>query len=138
MQAKLAAMTDEVRHKWVKDIVKRLMKAWGLKEQQALAKYLGLHDNTVNNWVQNRTLPWKAILTCHQETGHSLDWLWDGNSEPNAAISQQQTKAFKAGARKVLESCESIEMIKQLDKNGFEWVLKGLMTELNKAFVTIE
>jgi hypothetical protein len=56
-------------------LVKRLIKAYQLKDITALSKALGYKVRTIKGWLKNGKVPLAVVFRCHDGTGVSLDWL---------------------------------------------------------------
>jgi hypothetical protein len=121
----LKNMSDEQRQRWMRDIVNRMMKAWGVTEQKGLAEILGIHGNTPSNWIQKKAVPWTVIYTCHKMTGVSLDWLYDGE-KTRIEVTPVLRKSFESKAVELMTYSEDMGLIRKLKPDGYDFVATGL------------
>jgi hypothetical protein len=119
-------LTDSQRQKWAKLQVNRMMQAWQVEDHSGLAAKFGAHERTPSNWIQNRAVPWTAIYTCHEQTGRTLDWLYNGK-EADKVISVSQRRAFEKSVSNVLHSAEQMGMVHVAGDIGYKMVVQGLV-----------
>jgi hypothetical protein len=128
----LKDMSDEERRKWAKQIVRRMMDAWQVPDQKSLAAKLDLNEKAPTNWIQKRSVPWNAVYTCHAETGKSLDWLYNGKTQAIEITSAMQG-ALEKNTATLLESSETMNMLKVLDEGATKFFVTGMV----KSFLKI-
>jgi hypothetical protein len=128
----LKNMTDEDRRKWAKQIVKRMMSAWQVADQKSLAAKLELNEKAPTNWIQKRSVPWHAVYSCHIETGKSLDWLYNGKLQAIEWTASMQ-RAFEKDTARLLDSSETMNMLKVLDEGANKFFVTGMV----KSFLKI-
>lgn len=128
-KAFLRSMTTEERHRWVKDIVDRMLQAWQLCERKALAQKLGFHDNTVGNWISKGVVPWESIYTCHIETGRSLNWLFKGE-EDEITLTTDTLVQIRTALESIMVMGEKMNLISQNEDNGHKLMAKTLTDEV--------
>lgn len=61
-----------------KDVIFRLVEAYGFSSRQALCNHLGVSQSTLANRSARDTFPADWVIICHMETGASLTWLTTG------------------------------------------------------------
>jgi len=61
-----------------KDVILRLVDAYGFSSRQALCAHLGVSQSTLANRSARDTFPADWVIICHMETGASLTWLTTG------------------------------------------------------------
>ncbi|WP_277971934.1 phage repressor protein CI [Pantoea agglomerans] len=61
-----------------KDVILRLVDAYGFSSRQALCTHLGVSQSTLANRSARDTFPADWVIICHMETGVSLTWLTTG------------------------------------------------------------
>jgi hypothetical protein len=118
--------------KWAKAIVNRLMLAWQVDDHKTLAAIVGVHPNTPSNWIQKKTVPWTVIYSCHKSTENSLDWLYDGTQAPLEITASARAK-IESSAMTLMSYSEKMGLIKQMRKDGYRSVAKGLTTTVIEA-----
>ncbi|MDN4134176.1 phage repressor protein CI [Pantoea ananatis] len=96
------------------DVIERLLSAYGVTTQRALAEALNVPSNNVSAWSQRNSVPGSAIIKCVLDTGVDLQWLVNG----------ELAKAnYKRGAE--LPSGESI--LNVITSNRGKAVLRRIM-----------
>ncbi|MDE1190120.1 MAG: phage repressor protein CI [Pantoea sp.] len=65
-------------HKGGKDVIFRIVEAYGFSSRQALCNHLGVSQSTLANRSARDTFPADWVIICHVETGASLFWLTTG------------------------------------------------------------
>lgn len=96
------------------EVIERLLSAYGVTTQRALAEALNVPSNNVSAWSQRNSVPGSAIIRCVLDTGVDLNWLVKGEFA-NANISRA----------KELPSGE--ELLKEVTSNGGKAVLRRIM-----------
>lgn len=77
-----------------KEILQRIMQAYGFTMQKELGDHLGIPSGTMSAWVRREHFPGDVVIVCALDTGASLYWLATGNGgfyESNEAESTEQT-----------------------------------------------
>ncbi|MGK0735882.1 helix-turn-helix domain-containing protein [Yokenella regensburgei] len=62
-----------------KEILQRIMKAYGFTMQKELGDYLDIPSGTMSAWVRREHFPGDVVIVCALDTGASLYWLATGN-----------------------------------------------------------
>lgn len=62
-----------------KDILQRIMQAYGFTLQKELGDYLEIPSGTMSAWVRREHFPGDVVIVCALDTGVSLYWLATGN-----------------------------------------------------------
>ncbi len=122
-------MTQEQRQQWAKEIMGRMMKAWGLKEQKEVAEKVNCHYKMPANWVQTFSIPWSVIYTCHLDTGRSLDWLYNGEISTNMSTPDIQSALIDA-TKVTLKKAIYMNLIDETSRNGLNILTKRLVQDL--------
>ncbi|WP_312239430.1 phage repressor protein CI [Pantoea sp.] len=80
-----------------KDVIFRLVEAYGFSSRQALCNHLDVSQSTLANRSARDTFPDDWVLICHIETGASLKWLITGKGLPfeNTPDSRITTLEYK-------------------------------------------
>jgi len=60
------------------EVIERLLSAYGVTTQRALAEALNVPSNNVSAWSQRNSVPGSAIIKCVLDTGADLRWLTTG------------------------------------------------------------
>lgn len=111
-------MTIEEKRAWAKDIVLRMMRAWGVEEMQDLSRFIGGHLRMPSNWISKGVIPWEVVYTCHLETGASLDWLYNGKV-PVVEATEQIEQTFRQKMVSLLAASERMGFIRKDKSTGF-------------------
>lgn len=77
-----------------KEILQRIMQAYGFTMQKELGDHLGIPSGTMSAWVRREHFPGDVVIVCALDTGASLYWLATGNGsfyESNEAAPTEQT-----------------------------------------------
>lgn len=122
-------MTDFERRQWIKGIIKRIMRSWGLDSQKALARHLELNEYAVYNWVQNSTVPWSTVLECSQQTGRTLDWLITG-IEPEICIPEAEGHKVQKRLCSLMSMAQKMKLINEHNPNGLNTLADKLTDEI--------
>lgn len=121
----IAMSSVDEQKAWTKEIVKRMMQAWNVSDHNALAIKCDVHGRTPSNWIQNKSVPQPMVYHCHQQTGRSLDWLYNGK-EPAVTISEKQRQTFAADAKSLLLNSELLGLITPTESGDYDLLIKGL------------
>ena len=62
-----------------KEILQRIMQAYGFTLQKELGDHLGIPSGTMSAWVRREHFPGDVVIVCALDTGASLYWLATGN-----------------------------------------------------------
>nr|DAG09905.1 MAG TPA: CI repressor [Caudoviricetes sp.] len=62
-----------------KEILQRIMQAYGFTLQKELGDHLGIPSGTMSAWVRREHFPGDVVIVCSLDTGASLYWLATGN-----------------------------------------------------------
>lgn len=68
----------------IRAMIERMQQAYGVDKKQ-LADVFGCKENTINNWVYYRRIPFEQLQQCRKATGHSMDWLMFGTQQDTQA-----------------------------------------------------
>ncbi|WP_421594955.1 phage repressor protein CI [Rahnella sp. PD4] len=101
------------------EILNRLMSAYGVNSQKALAEVLAIPANNISGWIQRDRVPGNPIIKCALDTNADLHWLVTGEFA-NANIS-----SFPK--RKLEMSLSGKTLITTMLSNGGKTVLKRIM-----------
>ncbi|WP_448669202.1 helix-turn-helix domain-containing protein [Enterobacter mori] len=77
-----------------KEILQRIMQAYGFTMQKELGDHLGIPSGTMSAWVRREHFPGDVVIVCALDTGASLYWLATGNGglyESNVVVPAEQT-----------------------------------------------
>jgi len=61
-----------------KDVLQRIMQAYGFTMQKELGEHLGIPSGTMSAWVRRDHFPGDVVIVCSLDTGASLYWLATG------------------------------------------------------------
>lgn len=75
-------------------IVDRMKTALNLKSSKDLAKYFGISDSSVSNWVRRNTVPYAECALITQKNKVSMDWLLFGDEFSNGKNNDAQNVSF--------------------------------------------
>lgn len=79
-QDDMIAVRDAVsQNRGGKEVIARILEAYGFSTRIALCKQLGVSQSTMANRYARDTFPADWVMICHLETGASLVWLSTGN-----------------------------------------------------------
>lgn len=81
-----------------KEILQRIMQAYGFTMQKELGDYLDIPSGTMSAWVRREHFPGDVVIVCALDTGASLYWLATGNGglyESNVTLPTEQTALAK-------------------------------------------
>ncbi len=101
------------------EILNRLMSAYGVNSQKALAEALAIPANNISGWIQRDRVPGNPIIKCALDTNADLHWLVTG-AFANANIS-------RFPKRKLEMSLSGKTLITTMLSNGGKTVLKRIM-----------
>ncbi|AIX49326.1 phage repressor protein [Pantoea sp. PSNIH1] len=65
-----------------KEVISRIVEAYGFSSRQALCNHLGVSQSTLANRSARDTYPADWVIICHMETNASLTWLSTGKGLP--------------------------------------------------------
>ena len=117
------------RRQWIKEIIKRMMAAWGFESKKDLALHLGLNENAAYNWVQNNSIPWPSAYQCSNETGRSMDWIIKGVEPTISLPASCRTKVTKR-ITDVVVMAEQMKLITEANTNGLHTLGDKLTDEV--------
>ncbi|WP_279084551.1 helix-turn-helix domain-containing protein [Gilliamella apis] len=60
-----------------------MVSVYGVKTVKALSDMLGTTVSVISNRVARNTIPYDLIVKCSIDTGAKLNWLLNGEGEPN-------------------------------------------------------
>ncbi|WP_259051882.1 helix-turn-helix domain containing protein [Klebsiella sp. BIGb0407] len=63
------------------EVIERLLSAYGVTTQRALAEALNVPSNNVNAWSQRNSVRGNVIIKCALDTGTDLHWLVKGGKK---------------------------------------------------------
>ena len=128
----LDEMTPIERKIWVKGIISRMMNAWGLTEHKEISKKLGLYENVPAGWIKNGGVPLHAAITCSQDTGVSLDWIYFDikTQEPEFKVTPEIKEKLVNQANKSLITGIRINLISEKNNNGGNIFAQMLIDDL--------
>lgn len=96
------------------EMIERLLSAYGVTTQRALAEALNVPSNNVSAWSQRNSVPGSAIIKCALDTGADLQWLVNG-------------KLAKANIRYESELPSGENLLNEITSNGGKAVLRRIM-----------
>lgn len=73
-----------------KQVVQRILHAYGFTMQKELGDLLGIPSGTMSAWVRRDYFPGDVVITCALDTGVSLRWLATGIGEMSARNNCEQ------------------------------------------------
>lgn len=97
-----------------KEIINRLVTAYGVKTVKALSEMLGTTVSVIGNRIARNTTPYDLIVKCSIDTGAKLQWLLTGEGEPNIDGIKIENKSIEFSE----EDLEKLERIAALKKDG--------------------
>jgi hypothetical protein len=125
-----------------KNILQRIMQAYGFTLQKELGDHLGIPSATMSAWVRRDHFPGDVVVICALDTGASLYWLATGNggvsekkTEEGAALPTglKQLPKYTIHTGKMVESglwFSDESIIEQnilnpalIEKNGLRWLV---------------
>lgn len=125
-------LLNDAEKEKARKIVKRMMSAWGFNDHSELAAECDIHIRTPSNWIQHKGVPWPMLCHCHQQTGRSLDWLYDGK-EAAITVTTEQRHTLAIEIEKLFISSEYFELITPTNEENNQLLIKGLI----KCFVNV-
>lgn len=96
------------------EVIERLLSAYGVTTQRALAEALSVPSNNVSAWSQRNSVPGSAIIKCVLDTGVDLQWLVNG-------------KFAKASLKRVEGLPSGEELLNEITSSGGKAVLRRIM-----------
>ncbi|QPG28610.1 helix-turn-helix domain-containing protein [Pantoea sp. SM3640] len=96
------------------EVIERLLAAYGVTTQRALAKALNVPSNNVSAWSQRNSVPGSAIIKCVLDTDVDLQWLLNG-------------KLANANLERDIELPSGEALLKEITSNGGKAVLRRIM-----------
>ncbi|ELP23353.1 CI repressor [Pantoea agglomerans 299R] len=96
------------------EVIERLLSAYGVTTQRALAEALHVPSNNVSAWAHRNSVPGNAIIKCALDTGTDLRWLVNG-------------ELAKAKSGQIRELLSGEEILKEISSNGGKTVLRRIM-----------
>lgn len=96
------------------EVIERLLSAYGVTTQRALADALNVPSNNVSAWSQRNSVPGSAIIKCVLDTGVDLQWLVSG-------------ELAKANFDYAQELPTGEALLKEITSNGGKSVLRRIM-----------
>ncbi|MEN5020999.1 phage repressor protein CI [Pantoea agglomerans] len=96
------------------EVIERLLSAYGVTTQRALAEALKVPSNNVSAWSQRNSVPGSAIIKCVLDTGVDLQWLLNGKI---ANASSERAENLPSGEA----------LLKEITSNGGKAVLRRIM-----------
>lgn len=96
------------------EVIERLLSAYGVTTQRALAEALNVPSNNVSAWSQRNSVPGNAIIKCVLDTGVDLHWLVNG-------------ELAKANSKRSAELPSGESLLNEITSNGGKAVLRRIM-----------
>lgn len=96
------------------DVIERLLSAYGVTTQRALAESLNVPSNNVSAWSQRNSVPGSAIIKCALDTGVDLQWLVNG-------------KVANANLKRGMDLPSGEALLKEITSNGGKAVLRRIL-----------
>ncbi|MCT2417571.1 helix-turn-helix domain-containing protein [Pantoea sp. XY16] len=96
------------------EVIERLLSAYGVTTQRALAEALKVPSNNVSAWSQRNSVPGSAIIKCVLDTGVDLQWLLYG-------------KLANASLERAVNLPSGEALLKEITSNGGKAVLRRIM-----------
>lgn len=87
-------LLEAMRSSGGKEILQRIMQAYGFTMQKELGDHLDIPSGTMSAWVRREHFPGDVVIVCALDTGASLYWLATGNGglyESNVTLPTEQT-----------------------------------------------
>lgn len=73
-----------------RDVITRILDAYGFKSRQSLCNHLGVSQSTMaNRWMRD-TFPHDWVIACHLDTGTSVLWLSTGHGDASKVDTSSQ------------------------------------------------
>lgn len=82
---------DEILANGGKQVLRRLLDAYGFTMQKELSTLLDISPGTISTWIKRDYFPGDVVVACALDTGASLRWLATGQGE------MLQTEEVQAG-----------------------------------------
>lgn len=76
-----AALFEKVMANGGKQVLRRILDAYGFKTQKQLCDQLNISSGTVSTWIRREYFPGDVVVTCALQTGVSLRWLALGEGD---------------------------------------------------------
>lgn len=96
------------------EVIERMLSAYAVTTQRALAEALSVPSNNVSAWSQRNSVPGSAIIKCALDTGADLQWLVSGEL---AKANLKRIDGFPSGE----------ELLKEVTSSGGKAVLRRIM-----------
>lgn len=97
-----------------KNVVKRMVNVYHVKTIKALSEMLGTTVSVIGNRIARNTIPYDLIVKCSIDTGAKLEWLLNGEGEPNIEGIKTENKSIELSS----EDLEKLERLATLKKEG--------------------
>ena len=93
---------EEVLSAGGKQVLRRILDAYGFNTQKQLCDLLEISSGTVSTWVRRNYFPGDIVVTCALDTGVDLNWLATGHGKPAkpkrlSTITEIKTKRLTSG-----------------------------------------
>lgn len=74
-------MSNELNFEMIggKEVINRIVKAYGFANRKLLAEHLGMPHSTFGTWASRGFFPAELVIRCVKETGARLDYVAYGN-----------------------------------------------------------
>lgn len=116
-----------------KEILKRLMDAYGFSMQKQLGEHLGIPSGTMSAWLRREHFPGEVVIACALDTGVSLFWLATGNGsmyEQRTPSSESDTPVISLSKHHLLNG--------HLNEGGYWYGDKSLFNESSDGKYMVE
>ncbi|SAQ57883.1 phage repressor protein CI [Klebsiella oxytoca] len=81
IQLKGKPLYDEIMASGGKTVLRRILDAYGFRQQKELGDLLDIPSGTISTWIRRDFFPGDVVVTCALDTGVSLEWLATGKGE---------------------------------------------------------
>lgn len=97
-----------------KSFIDRIFFLYNVKKQEDLAEQLGISQNMISSWLNNKGTPRFAMLEkIVEETGCSWNWLITGEEDGKIDLTPEQKEAIRFCEELIDEGLKMVSMGKQ-------------------------
>lgn len=73
------ALSEKMQASGGKIVLRRILDAYGFKQQKELGDHLDIPSGTMSAWIRREHFPGEVVIVCALDTGVSLYWLATGS-----------------------------------------------------------
>ena len=120
----------------ISQILDRIIKLKGLKNDKELAKLFSVAPNTISSWRSRGSIPYEKIIAFCVQEGFSLDYVFPGEGSPfnrDAKFVADVSYGTYTSNPISDEEYELIKAVRELDPISRKGVYLSAITQFNEA-----